>query len=182
MEALERDYFDYERDGSFPLAVHRTAIEELCSLITAVFVLIKDSQWTGGQIGLSMCIDLCVLQRRPAGAYQATHHPDSDRQHSDINARTPPPKRPPATLHKVTTATTGRLLEALNKRCSDKRYNEEATAYAEPGCVLEVATSMPPLPTQAPKPKWFGDLCNSEEEAGRVQCRVWDNSIHGDHG
>ena len=42
-EALEKHYLDNEAGGNFPLAVHKTAIEELYSLMKPVALLIKNS-------------------------------------------------------------------------------------------------------------------------------------------
>lgn len=152
------------------MAVNKTAVEELHSLMKAVSELIKDSQQSGASTRLSTYIDLCMLQDDTldvAKPLTVVVHCKARVEETGPTKTTS--KRMLASLREVITSTPKILRDAILKRFFDKRYNEEVPALPKPGYVFEMAACMNPY---FHKLKWFMKLCSSEEEAERVKDHI----------
>ena len=181
-EALEKHYLDNEAGGNFPLAVHKTAIEELYSLMKPVALLIKNSQRSGGRTGLSTFIDLCTLQGLSTFidlcTLQATTL-DMEKpllitvprkvRLGEAGSATAVTKRAASSLQAVTTSTRKMLRDAILKRFFNKRYDEAVFAVPEPSYVFEMAACMSSFLHDL---KWLPKFCSSPEEADRVDKHI----------
>lgn len=174
-EALEKHYSDNEPGGIFPLAVHKTAIEELYSLIKPVAVVIKDSQRSDGPTGLGTYIDLCLLQSTTLDMTKAlTITVPRKRRVGEDGPTTSTTKRMPQTLQEVTTATRGMLRDAILKRFFDRRFNEHVSVGTASGYVFEMAACVSPY---FHKLQWLPKVCSSEKKAEQVRSRVWEKVV-----
>ena len=169
-EALEKHYLDNEAGGNFPLAVHKTAIEELYSLMKPVALLIKNSQRSGGPTGLSTFIDLCTLQATTLDLEKPLliTVPRKVRL-GEAGSATVVTKRAASSLQAVTTSTRKMLRDAILKRFFNKRYDEAVFAVPEPSYVFEMAACMSPFLHDL---KWLPKFCSSPEEADRVDKHI----------
>ena len=169
-EALEKHYLDNEAGGNFPLAVHKTAIEELYSLMKPVALLIKNSQRSGGPTGLSTFIDLCTLQATTLDMEKPLliTVPRKVRL-GEAGSATAVTKRAASSLQAVTTSTRKMLRDAILKRFFNKRYDEAGFAVPEPSYVFEMAACMSPFLHDL---KWLPKFCSSPEEADRVDKHI----------
>ena len=169
-EALEKHYLDNEAGGNFPLAVHKTAIEELYSLMKPVALLIKHSQRSGGPTGLSTFIDLCTLQATTLDMEKPLliTVPRKVRL-GEAGSATAVTKRAASSLQAVTTSTRKMLRDAILKRFFNKRYDEAVFAVPEPSYVFEMAACMSPFLHDL---KWLPKFCSSPEEADRVDKHI----------
>ena len=169
-EALEKHYLDNEAGGNFPLAVHKTAIEELYSLMKPVALLIKNSQRSGGPTGLSTFIDLCTLQATTLDMEKPLliTVPRKVRL-GEAGSATAVTKRAASSLQAVTTSTRKMLRDAILKRFFNKRYDEAVFAVPEPSYVFEMAACMSPFLHDL---KWLPKFCSSLEEADRVDKHI----------
>ena len=165
-EALEKQYLDNEADDAFPLAVHKTAIEELYSLMKPVAVLIKNSQRSGGPTGLSTYIDLCML---PSTTLDVEKPLDitvpREAWVGEGGPTTTTTKRAATNLIEVTTSTRKMLRDTILKRFFNKCYDEKASVSPEPGYVFEMAACMSPY---FHKLTWLPKLSSSEAESERI--------------
>ena len=169
-EALEKHYLDNEAGGNFPLAVHKTAIEELYSLMKPVALLIKNSQRSGGPTGLSTFIDLCTLQATTLDMEKPLliTVPRKVRL-GEAGSAMAVTKRAASSLQAVTTSTRKMLRDAILKRFFNKRYDEAVFAVPEPSYVYEMAACMSPFLHDL---KWLPKFCSSPEEADRVDKHI----------
>ncbi|CAN0415357.1 unnamed protein product, partial [Ascophyllum nodosum] len=149
----------------FPLAVHKTAIEELYSLMKPVALLIKNSQQSGGPTGLSTFIDLCTLQATTLDMEKPLliTVPRKVRL-GEAGSATAVNKRAASSLQAVTTNTRKMLRDAILKR-----YDEAVFAGPEPSYVFEMAACMSPFLHDL---KWLPKFCSSPEEADRVDKHI----------
>ncbi|CAN0424688.1 unnamed protein product, partial [Ascophyllum nodosum] len=154
----------------FPLAVHKTAIEELYSLMKPVALLIKNSQRSGGPTGLSTFIDLCTLQATTLDMEKPLliTVPRKVRL-GEAGSATAVTKRAASSLQAVTTSTRKMLRDAILKRFFNKRYDEAVFAVPEPSYVFEMAACMSPFLHDL---KWLPKFCSSPEEADRVDKHI----------
>ena len=169
-EALEKHYLDNEAGGNFPLAVHKTAIEELYSLMKPVALLIKNSQRSGGPTGLSTFIDLCTLQATTLDMEKPLliTVPRKVRL-GEAGSATAVIKRVASSLQAVTTSTRKMLRDAILKRFFNKRYDEAVFAVPEPSYVFEMAACMSPFLHDL---RWLPKFCSSPEETDRVDKHI----------
>ena len=169
-EALEKHYLDNEAGGNFPLAVHKTAIEELYSLMKPVALLIKNSQPSGGPTGLSTFIDLCTLQATTLDMEKPLliTVPRKVRL-GEAGSATAVTKCAASSLQAVTTSTRKMLRAAILKRFFNKRYDEAVFAVPEPSYVFEMAACMSPFLHDL---KCLPKFCSSPEEADRVDKHI----------
>ena len=169
-EALEKHYLDNEAGGNFPLAVHKTAIEELYSLMKPVALLIKNSQRSGGPTGFSTFIDLCTLQATTLDMEKPLliTVPRKVRL-GEAGSATAVTKRAASSLQVVTTSTRKMLRDAILKRFFNKRYDEAVFAVPEPSYVFEMAACMSPFLHDL---KCLPKFCSSPEEADRVDKHI----------
>ena len=169
-EALEKHYLDNEAGGNFPLAVHKTAIEELYSLMKPVALLIKNSQRSGGPTGLSTFIDLCTLQATPLDMEKPLliTVPRKVRL-GEAGSATAVTKRAASSFQAVTTSTRKMRRDAILKRFFNKRYDEAVFAVPEPSYVFEMAACMSPFLHDL---KWLPKFCSSPEEVDRVDKHI----------
>ena len=169
-EALEKHYLDNEAGGNFPLAVHKTAIEELYNLMKPVALLIKNSQRSGGPTGFSTFIDLCTLQATTLDMEKPLliTVPRKVRL-GEAGSATAVTKRAASSLQAVTTSTRKMLRDAILKRFFNKRYDEAVFAVPEPSYVFEMAACMSPFLHDL---QWLPKFCSSPEEADRVDKHI----------
>ena len=169
-EALEKHYLDNEAGGNFPLAVHKTAIEELYSLMKPVALLIKNSQRSGGPTGLSTFIDLSTLQATTLDMEKPLliTVPRKVRL-GEADSATAVTKRAASSLQVVTTSTRKMRRDAILKRFFDKRYDEAVFAVPEPSYGFEIAACMSLFLHDL---RWLPKFFSSPEEADRVDKHI----------
>lgn len=175
-DELERRHLDNGSDGVFPLAVHKTAIKELFSLMKPISVLIKDSQQSGGPTGLSTFIDLCMLQNDTLNTTKPLTIQVARRTRvGQTSSTSSTSTRAPANLQQVTIDTREKLRNAILKHFFYKRYNEYVAADQESGYVFEMAACLSPSIHDL---KWLNPLFSSEAEANRVRAHIKEKVVN----
>ncbi|CAN0433432.1 unnamed protein product, partial [Ectocarpus sp. 12 AP-2014] len=167
-QALEEHYQKNEQGGTFPLAQHKTVIEELYSLMKPVSVIMKESQEKGVPTGLSTFAALVMLRAdtldvtKPLEVTVPRKATTTDGAHTSATTTI---ERPADSLQDVTTTTRTMLAAALDKRFFSKRYDASVVAVPPSDYVFEMAACMSPALHTLP---WLTSMCSSDEEAGRV--------------
>lgn len=174
--ALEEHYMKNEQGGSFPLAAHKTEVEELYSLMKPIAVLMKDSQQTGVPTGLDTFISLVMLRCTTLDTSKplTITVPRKALAGEGGTTTTTSIDRPAASLQTVTTYTREKLFVGVTKRFFAKRYDEAVVATPPAGFVFEMAACMSPCFVQL---QWLPAVCSSETEAKRVDKVIKDKVV-----
>ncbi|CAN0496206.1 unnamed protein product, partial [Ectocarpus sp. 8 AP-2014] len=166
-QALEEHYQKNEQ-GSFPLAQHKTEIEELYSLMKPIAVIMKESQEKGVPTGLSTFVALVMLRADTLDVTKplevtVPRETTADAAHPSASTTI---ERPADSLQLVTTTTRTMLAAALDKRFFSKRYDANVAAVPPSDYIFEMAACMSPSLHTLP---WLSSMCSSQAEAERVE-------------